>query len=105
MRRRTFLTLPASAAVAATTPSGEIPKYNTVSKYAPIKGQGMPGAYPGQVVVTQSARVINPETEAVDAPLVAEMMKRGMMEFTGDKNVIDSWRRFIEPKDVVGIIN
>ena len=103
MRRRTFLTIPASAAVAATAPSGEQPKYKTVSQYAAIAGQGMPGAYPGQVVVTQSARSINPATEAVDQAVVVEMMKRGMMEFTGDKNVLDSWRRFVEPKDVVGI--
>ena len=63
----------------------------------------MPGPYPGKVVTTQSSRAINSVTEAVDATVVREMMRQAMMELTGDKDVRDSWRRFIDPSDVVGI--
>ena len=103
MRRRTFISLPTSAALAATVPSIELPKYRIVSNYKPVGGLGMPGPYPGKVVTTQSSRSINPETEVVDATVVREMMRQAMMELTGDKDVRDSWRRFIDPRDVVGI--
>ena len=103
MRRRTFISLPTSAALAATVPSIELPKYRIVSNYKPVGGLGMPGPYPGKVVTTQSSRSINPETEVVDATVVREMMRQAMTELTGDKDVRDSWRRFIDPKDVVGI--
>ncbi len=103
MRRRTFISLPTSAALAATVPSIELPKYRIVSNYKPVGGLGMPGPYPGKVVTTQSSRSINPGTEAVDAAVVREMMRQAMTELTGDKDVRDSWRRFIDPKDVVGI--
>ena len=103
MRRRTFISLPTSAALAATVPSIELPKYRIVSNYKPVGGLGMPGPYPGKVVTTRSSRSINPETEVVDATVVREMMRQAMMELTGDKDVRDSWRRFIDPRDVVGI--
>ncbi len=103
MRRRTFISLPTSAALAATVPSIELPKYRIVSSYKPSGGLGMPGPYPGKVVTTRSSRSINPETEVVDITVVREMMQRAMTELTGDKDVRDSWRRFIDPSDVVGI--
>ena len=90
MRRRTFISLPTSAALSAAVPSIELPKYRIVTNYKPVGGLGMPGPYPGKVVTTQSSRSINPETEAVDAAVVREMLRRAMTEMTGDKDVRDS---------------
>ena len=109
MRRRTFLSLPTSlsiptsAAMAAAITDEPLPKYKVVSSYAPVAGQGMPGKYPGRVVAVHSAESINPQTEAVDQAVVREMMRRGLTQLTGDKDVRDSWRRFIDSSDVVGI--
>ena len=79
------------------------PKYQVVTKYKASGKLGMPGPYPGRVVSLLSKSVINPATEKVEEPVVREMMRRGMLALTGDKDIRDSWRRFIEPNDVVGI--
>jgi uncharacterized protein (DUF362 family) len=39
----------------------------------------------------------------VDAALLKETMRRGMTALSGDADVRDAWRRFIDPKDQVGI--
>ncbi len=63
----------------------------------------MPGPYPGSVVSVHSARSIDPDSEKVDAAVVADMMARGMRALTGERDTRDAWRRFFEPSDVVGI--
>lgn len=103
MRRRTFISLPTTSALVAAAAGSELPKYKIVSNYQPTGLLGMPGLYPGKVVAAQSAKSIHPQTEAVDAAVVREMMRRAMLELTGDKDVRDCWRRFIVPGDVVGI--
>ena len=101
MQRRTFLHLAAAAGAAAKTP-GEIPNYRIVTRYQPGPSK-MPGKYPGQVVAVRGEKSIDPESGKIDVPTVQEMMRRGMLALTGQKDTRDAWAAFIAPSDVVGI--
>jgi uncharacterized protein (DUF362 family) len=104
MQRRDFLTLPSVAGVALAAPKMDgLPQYRVQSSYKAAAMPGMPGPYPGQVVNVHAAKSIDPATDTVDPVVVAEMMKQGMLALTGEKDYRAAWRRFIDPKDVVGI--
>jgi uncharacterized protein (DUF362 family) len=104
MQRRDFLTLPSVAGVAMAAPKMDgLPQYRVQSSYKAAAMPGMPGPYPGQVVNVHAAKSIDPATDTVDPVVVAEMMKQGMLALTGEKDYRAAWRRFINPKDVVGI--
>jgi uncharacterized protein (DUF362 family) len=104
MQRRDFLTLPSVAGVAMAAPKMDgLPQYRVQSSYKAAAMPGMPGPYPGQVVNVHAAKSIDPATDTVDPVVVAEMMKQGMLALTGEKDYRAAWRRFIDPKDVVGI--
>lgn len=91
-----------SAAFAAVPPT--VPQYRLVTSYKASAGQeGMPGRYPGRVITVYDERCVDVETQKANAASVREMMARGMTELTGDRDVRDSWARFIGPTDVVGI--
>jgi uncharacterized protein (DUF362 family) len=105
MDRRTFLAssafLPALAQVDGKRP---IPDYRVVTSYrSPGRGAGMPGLYPGRVVTVHSAKCIDEVSENVDVPTVQEMIRRGMTALTGDRDARDSWARFFNAQDFVGI--
>ena len=104
MQRRDFLTLPSVAGVALAAPKMDgLPQYRVQSSYKAAAMPGMPGPYPGQVVNVHAAKSIDSATDTVDPVVVAEMMKQGMLALTGEKDYRAAWRRFIDPKDVVGI--
>ena len=96
MNRRTFLQLPALAAL-------DLPKYKVVTPHQAARKPGMPGPYPGIVASVHAEKSIDPETETVDAPTVKQMIARGMTALTGDKTPAAAWKRFFTPADVVGI--
>jgi uncharacterized protein (DUF362 family) len=104
MKRPDFL---AGAAALQTLHAAEtarrIPDYRIVTKYKPEAHPGMPGPYPGRVVTVHAAKSIDEETEKVDVPTVQAMVARGMTTLTGDKDPRDSWARFFNPQDFVGI--
>lgn len=61
----------------------------------------MPGLLPGRVVaVHHSGSVAGGVTQPEP---VVEMLRTGMRTLTGARDHALSWRRFVEPKDVVGI--
>ena len=96
------------AAVAAVPAMGGLqaratPDYRVVTKYKPSAQAGIPGPYPGRVVTVHSPRCIDEATEKVDVPTVQQMIARGMTMLTGDKDARDSWARFFNGEDVVGI--
>jgi uncharacterized protein (DUF362 family) len=101
--RRTFLATAAAMPALAAIDPRPVPKYNIVTKFKPEGKLGMPGLYPGRVVTVHSPKCIDEVTEAVDVPTVKEMMTRGMTELTGDKDPRDSWARFFNADDFVGI--
>ena len=103
MDRRTFLATGAAASAALGFGAEErLPKYRIVTPYKPT-GTGLPGLYPGRVVTVHSNSVIDEATEKVDVPTVREMVARGLKELTGDRDARDSWARFFNSSDVVGI--
>ena len=66
----------------------------------------MPGPHPGRVVKQVHADKSIDETtrEKVDVPTVQEdKIRRGMTSLTGDKDSRDSWARFFNSEDVVGV--
>jgi len=63
----------------------------------------MPGAFRGRVTSVHAPKSIDVATEAVDVPTVQEMMSRGMLSLTGEKDLRSAWRRFVDPQDVVGL--
>ena len=105
MDRRDFVRMlaaaplvPASRLAAETAPSLKV-----VTRYAAAAQPGMPGPFPGRVVAVHSEKSVDTETSAANPEVVREMLSRGMRELTGTSSDGDAWRRFFEPKDVVGI--
>jgi hypothetical protein len=80
-----------------------LPTLKVVSSSRPAAVPGMPGPYPGKVVAVASERSVDVATNAANADVVREMMAQGMVALTGAKTAGDAWRKFFEPKDVVGI--
>ena len=80
-----------------------IPDYRVVTRFKPSAQPGMPGMYPGRVVTVHSPKCIDEAIEKVDVPTIKEMIARGMATLTGDKDPRDSWRRFFDANDFVGI--
>jgi hypothetical protein len=105
MDRRDFVRMLAAAplAPAARVSAETAPKVKIVTRYAPAAKPGMPGPYPGRVVAVHSERCVDTETNAANDEVVREMLARGMQKLTGASTSADAWRRFFEPKDVVGI--
>jgi len=104
MKRREFLAGAAALpALNAAETSRRIPDYRIVTHYRPSAQPGMPGPYPGRVVTVHSDKCIDAETEKVDVPTVQAMIARGMTTLTGDKDPRDSWARFFNSQDFVGI--
>jgi uncharacterized protein (DUF362 family) len=102
MDRRTFLAAAASAS-ALGSDTRPIPDYRIVTTHKPSPQPGMPGLYPGRVITVHSPKCIDEGTEKVDTPTVKEMVSRGMTSLTGDKDARDSWARFFNSEDIVGI--
>jgi uncharacterized protein (DUF362 family) len=107
MDRRDFLAtaafLPALPDMAASA-QRPVPAYRVVTPYrSPRRGAGMPGPYRGRVVTVHAPACIDEVTEQVDVPTVQRMIARGMTSLTGDRDARDSWARFFQAQDVVGI--
>jgi uncharacterized protein (DUF362 family) len=107
MDRRDFLAtaafLPALPGMAASA-QRPVPAYRVVTPYrSPRRGAGMPGPYRGRVVTVHAPACIDEVTEQVDVPTVQRMIARGMTSLTGDRDARDSWARFFQAQDVVGI--
>jgi hypothetical protein len=104
MDRRTFLELLAAAPLASAVAAEKAaPAYRIVTPYGASPVPGMPGPWPGRVVSVRSPRCLDEAGTVVDAAVVREMMDRGMRALTGEATALDAWRRFFEPRDVVGI--
>ena len=80
-----------------------LPKLRVVSALRAAKLPGMPGPYPGSVISVASDRAVDVQTNTANAEVTREMMARGMCALTGTRTPAEAWRRFFEPKDVVGI--
>ena len=103
MDRREFLATMAAVPALGTLQPRPIPDYRIVTNHKPAARPGMPGTYPGRVVTVHSPKVIDEVTEKVDVPTVQSMIARGMSTLTGDTDPRDSWARFFDARDFVGI--
>lgn len=106
MQRRTFVQLLAASSLAGKLRAEDfsnVPDYKIVTPYEPAPEPGMPGPYPGQVVAIRSANSVSPDGRTIHAEAVREMMARGMRALTGEARLVDAWRRFFTPDDVVAI--
>ncbi len=104
MKRREFLQGAATAPAAlAASLHEDLPKYRIVSRFPPAANPGMPGLYPGIVARVHAEKSIDETSEKVDVPTVREIIAQGMRALTGDSDARDSWARFFNSADVVGI--
>ena len=86
MDRRKFVQLLAATPLASKLASAAtIPKCRVVTSYSAAKVPGMPGPYPGKVVVVRSEKSLDPAGKVADAGVVREMMERGIRALTGEE--------------------
>jgi uncharacterized protein (DUF362 family) len=62
---------------------------------------GMPGLFPGRVIELHDPNAI--VRNRVSQPIVHRLLDQGMKELTGENSAGEAWRKFVEPKDIVGI--
>ena len=103
MDRRTFVQHLLAAPLAPAGSDVPAPRVRVVSRYRPAALPGMPGPYPGRVVRVRSAACLDPASRATNAAAVREMMARGLSSLTGERTVLEAWRKFFTKDDVVGI--
>src|SRR5918994_4423373 len=103
MDRRAFVRLLAAAPLARAARAETTPTVHVVTRYGPAAVPGMPGPYPGRVVAVHSEKCVDTSTSGANDEVVREMMARGMRALTGADSPVEAWRRFFDPKDVVGI--
>lgn len=60
------------------------------------------GAAKSKVIWVHNAKVVDAAGK-VEAPLLQEMLDKGLTAFTGKGSASDAWRQFVTPEDVVGL--
>jgi uncharacterized protein (DUF362 family) len=103
MQRRAFLQMMPAASAALASVHADVPAYRVVTRYKLARSAGMPGEFAGKVFSVHAEKSIDPATEAVNAPVVKEMLAQGMRDLVGKRDVRDCWAHFFAPSDVVGI--
>ncbi len=61
----------------------------------------MPGLYPGRVVKTVNEKSVIDGVPQEDAAY--EMLRVSMLALTGEKSLKKAWRKFVSPKDIIGL--
>ena len=61
----------------------------------------MPGLYPGRVVRTVNEKSVIDGVPQEDAAY--EMLRVSMLALTGEKSLKKAWRKFVSPKDIIGL--
>ncbi len=67
----------------------------------PRTKNSMPGLYPGKVV-----KVTDPDSVTEGKPseeAAYNMLKNAMLTLTGEKSIKKAWRKFVSPKDIIGL--
>jgi len=82
--------------------TAEKPETNVkdLSKY-PRTENSMPGKYPGRVVKVYHENCMADNQPKMDA--AREMLKEGMLNLTGKKNIKKAWREFVSPNEIIGL--
>ncbi len=67
----------------------------------PRKKCSMPGLYPGKVVKSMHS---DPFVDGKPSEAAAYiMLKEGMLKLTNEKSLKKAWRKFVSPKDIIGL--
>lgn len=105
MQRRNFLQIAPALGLArpGSAADADRPVYRIVTPYRTEGEMGMPGIFPGAVVSTRAERSFDAAADKADPEVVAAMLDRSMTALTGEGQPADAWRRFFNPRDVVGI--
>ncbi|NLD64301.1 MAG: DUF362 domain-containing protein [Bacteroidales bacterium] len=117
VNRRNFLRLAgAGAAAAAAAPVAQAmgpdaasrpvqttkPDTNIADAAKTPRGpNAMPGLYPGRVALVRNISSVKGNT--IVEQEVHDMIARSMLELTGEKKLKKAWRRFVGPKDRIGL--
>ena len=117
VNRRNFLRLAgAGAAAAAAAPVAQAmgpdaasrpvqttkPDTNIADAAKTPRGpNAMPGLYPGRVALVRNSSSVKGNT--IVEQEVHDMIARSMLELTGEKKLKKAWRRFVGPKDRIGL--
>ena len=110
-RRRFFKVLGTGGLVVASAPIAASPSYSpqdekpetNIKEAAKVarNENSMPGKYPGKIV-----KIDNPNS-VVDNEIIAdeayEMLKKGMLNLTGEKKIKKAWRQFVSPGEKIGL--
>lgn len=67
----------------------------------PRTANSMPGKFPGKVVQVYHDKCI--EKNKFDLNTIDDMVKSGMLNLTGVKDISDAWRMFVSPKEIIGL--
>lgn len=117
VNRRNFLRLAgAGAAAAAAAPVAQAMSPDAASRpvqttkpdtniadaaKTPRGPNAMPGLYPGRVALVRNISSVKGNT--IVEQEVHDMIARSMLELTGEKKLKKAWRRFVGPKDRIGL--
>jgi uncharacterized protein (DUF362 family) len=110
-RRRFFKVLGTGGLVVASAPIAASPSYSpqdekpetNIKEAAKVarNENSMPGKYPGKIV-----KIDNPNS-VVDNEIIADeaykMLKKGMLNLTGEKKIKKAWRQFVSPGEKIGL--
>lgn len=67
----------------------------------PRKKDSMPGKYPGKVIVCKNENSVVDGTPAED--VAYQMVASSLLALTGKKSLKRAWRKFVTPKEVIGL--
>jgi hypothetical protein len=67
----------------------------------PRTADSMPGKFPGEVVHVHHDNCI--VGKKFDFNAVKKMVRNGMLNLTGKKDLTEAWRMFVSPKDIIGL--
>ncbi|MDD3990493.1 MAG: DUF362 domain-containing protein [Bacteroidales bacterium] len=67
----------------------------------PRRESSMPGLYPGRVVKVSCETAVNDGVPSYDAAY--RMLKESMLLLTGEKRIEKAWKKFVSPKDIIGL--
>lgn len=67
----------------------------------PLTEFSMPGKFPGKVIQVNDPKCISENKIVADKAF--NMVLKGMLELTGEKNINDAWLKFVNHKDRIGL--
>jgi uncharacterized protein (DUF362 family) len=99
--RREFLASALAAGAALPLLGGTHVSAQEKREVLPSGALGLPGPWPGRVVEVRHPGMIRDGVKHREP--IRKAVGRGLCELTGADDVVEAWRAFVEPGDVVGI--